>query len=65
VLSATGVINERRGFEYLRQSDRNPRCYEMTDDERNKIIEWQNRNVWNNPTLAEADHPDINTYYGE
>ena len=38
----------RRGLEALRQPDRNPRCYELTDDERlSKIREWNNRNVWN------------------
>ena len=32
----------KRGVETLRQPDRNPRCYELTDDERlAKIREWQ------------------------
>jgi len=54
----------KRGVEALRQPDRNPRCYELTDDERlRKIKEWQARNVWNDSELAEQDHPD-NTYYG-
>lgn len=53
----------QRGVETLRQPDRNPRCYEMTDAERKKLIEWQNRNVWNTPELIEADHPQ-NHYYG-
>jgi len=54
----------KRGIETLRQPDRNPRCYELTDAERlKKIKEWQTRNVWNDPKLAEQDHPD-NTYYG-
>lgn len=52
----------RRGIEALRQPDRNPRCYEMTEDERlAKVREWNNRNVWNTPELAEQDH---DTYYG-
>jgi len=51
-----------RGIEALRQDDRNPRCYEMTEDERiAKMREWNNRNVWNEPTLAEQDKE---TYYG-
>ena len=46
----------KRGIEMLRQPDRNPRCYEMTDDERiAKIREWNNRNVWNEPELAKQD----------
>lgn len=54
----------RRGVEMLRQPDRNPRCYEMSDEERKKVVEWQARNVWNTPELAEQDHPDSQHYYG-
>ena len=54
----------KRGIEALRQPDRNPRCYEFTEDERlKKLQEWNARNVWNTTELAEQDHPD-NTYYG-
>jgi hypothetical protein len=54
-----------RGVETLRQPDRNPRCYEMTESERlKKIQEWAARNVWNDPALAEQDHPDNHRYYG-
>jgi hypothetical protein len=52
----------KRGIDALRQPDRNPRCYEMTEDERlAKIKEWNNRNVWNDPNLSEQDKQ---TYYG-
>jgi hypothetical protein len=45
-----------RGVEALRQPDRSPRCYELTDNEkRAKIVEWQARNVWNTPELASRD----------
>lgn len=59
----------KRGIETLRQADRNPRCYEMTDEDRlNKIREWNNRNIWNDPTLAHEDiaSKDLpkNRYYG-
>jgi hypothetical protein len=55
----------KRGIEMLRQPDRNPRCYELTKEEREaKIREWQARNVWNTPELAEQDHPDNQHYYG-
>jgi hypothetical protein len=58
------MILFKRGIEALRQPDRNPRCYELTEAERlQKIKEWQARNVWNTSELAEQDHPD-NTYYG-
>jgi hypothetical protein len=53
----------KRGIEALRQPDRNPRCYEMTDEERlSKVREWNNRNVWNEPELARTD---LKTYYKE
>jgi hypothetical protein len=52
----------QRGIEALRQPDRNPRCYEMTEEERlAKLREWNNRNVWNEPKLADEDNE---TYYG-
>jgi hypothetical protein len=58
------MILFKRGIEALRRPDRNPRCYELTEAERlQKIKEWQARNVWNTPELAEQDHPDT-TYYG-
>lgn len=45
-----------RGVEMLRQPDRNPRCYELTDQERlKKIREWNNRNIWNDPSLTFQD----------
>ena len=52
----------QRGIDTLRQPDRNPRCYELTEQERlQRIKEWNNRNVWNTPKLSEED---ANTYYG-
>ena len=46
----------KRGIETLRQPDRNPRCYELTDLERlNKIREWNKRNMWNDPQLIKED----------
>jgi hypothetical protein len=52
----------KRGIETLRQPDRSPRCYDMTDEDRlKKIKEWNNRNVWNEPKLTEEDN---STYYG-
>jgi hypothetical protein len=58
-----------RGVEVLRQPDRNPRCYELTDQERlDKIREWNNRNIWNDPSLTYEDAlaQDLpkNRYYG-
>lgn len=53
----------KRGVEMLRQPDRNPRCYELTEQERlKKIQEWQARNIWNTPELAEEDHSSNHFY---
>ena len=47
----------------MRQPDQLPRCYELTEHERlQKVKEWNNRNVWNIPELAEQD--ESNVYYG-
>ena len=49
-------------YPLMRQPDQLPRCYELTEQERlQRIKEWNNRNVWNTPELAEED---ANTYYG-
>ena len=49
-------------YPLMRQPDQLPRCYELTEQERlQRIKEWNNRNVWNTPALAEED---VNTYYG-
>ena len=56
----------RRGLEALRQPNRNPRCYELTDEERlNKIREWNNRNVWNDPSLTFQDQLIKDVDYGQ
>jgi len=53
----------RKDVESLRQPDRLPRCYDMTEQERlAKIREWNNRNVWNDPALTEQDQ--LSNYYG-
>jgi hypothetical protein len=54
----------KRGIETLRQPDRNPRCYEMTEQERLKSVrEWNNRNVWNTPDLSNQDK--LSVYHGD
>lgn len=45
----------KRGVEMLRQPDRNPRCYELTEEERvERVRQWQARNVWNSPEWAQG-----------
>ena len=45
----------RRGVEALRQPDRQPRCYDLTEAERLQQIILQNRNVWNSHQLTKLD----------
>ena len=47
-----------RGVETLRQPDRNPRCYELTDEERLERIR-----EWSEEELAE-DESEQHGYYG-
>jgi hypothetical protein len=50
----------QRGIEALRQPDRNPRCYEMTEQDRSDCIRgWNNRNVWNTPELSNEDKLNV------
>ena len=53
----------RRGVETLRQPDRNPRCYELTDEERlNKIREWSKHDMWKS-TQTDKNKPVQEHYY--
>jgi hypothetical protein len=50
-------------YPLMRQPDQLPRCYELTEHERlQKVKEWNNRNIWNTPELAEED--ETNFYQG-
>jgi hypothetical protein len=59
----------RTGVNWLRMPDYSSRCDELTEQQRlAKIQEWNNRNVWNTPELAQQDkfkehiEQDVNTY---
>ena len=53
----------KRGVEALRQPDRNPRCYELTDVERlNKIREWSKNNMWKS-TYTDKNKPKQEYYH--
>ena len=45
----------RTAYEILRAPDRQPKCYDMTEQERAAAIVRLNRNVWNDPTLIQLD----------
>lgn len=50
-------------YPLMRAPDFQPKCYDMTEQERLDCIrEWNNRNVWNDPTLANED--ELNFYQG-
>lgn len=55
-LSKKLMAKYRGTYPLMRQPDRLPRCYEMTEDERlAKMRQLNNRNVWNTPELARMD----------
>ena len=61
ILKLFDKLSDHR-YPLMRQPDRMPRCYELTDEERlNKVREWNNRNIWNTPELAKEDQ---HRYYG-
>lgn len=46
----------RTAYEVLRAPDRQPKCYDMTEQERLAAIVRLNRNIWNDPTLSQLDN---------
>lgn len=48
-------ISKRSAYDILRCPQRLPKCYEMTDQEREAAIVRLNRNVWNEPELTKQD----------
>lgn len=45
----------RNEYEVLRCPKRLPKCYEMTEAERQQAVMKLNRNVWNDYTLTKQD----------
>lgn len=45
----------RNEYEILRCPKRLPKCYEMTEEERQKAVMKLNRNVWNDHDLTKQD----------
>ena len=45
----------RTAYEVLRAPDRQPKCYDMTEQERATAIMRLNRNVWNDHQLTQLD----------
>ena len=46
----------RNAYEILRAPDRQPKCYDMTESERDNAIVRLNRNVWNDVNLTQQDN---------
>lgn len=53
MLSITRVF--RGAYERFRAPDRQPKCYDMTEQERATAIMRLNRNVWNEHQLTQLD----------
>ena len=45
----------RTAYERYRSPDRQPKCYDMTEQERMSAIMRLNRNVWNDHQLTQLD----------
>ena len=46
----------RTAYERYRSPDRQPKCYDMTEQERMSAIMRLNRNVWNEYQLTQLDN---------
>lgn len=57
------MIKTRRGIEALRQPDRNPRCYKLTDQERLALV-IKHKETTTKETLDKSKFDESNVYYG-
>jgi hypothetical protein len=57
------MLKTRRGIEALRQPDRNPRCYELTEQERLALVQ-QHSDLDSSHTVDISDIDESIVYYG-
>jgi hypothetical protein len=51
--------------DFLRMPDRSSRCDELTDEERMaRAREWNNRDIWNDPTYSKEEEEKRKYFYG-
>jgi hypothetical protein len=51
--------------DFLRMPDRSSRCDELTDEERMaRMREWNNRDIWNDPTYSKEEEEKRKYFYG-
>jgi hypothetical protein len=56
----------RKGtVDYLRMPDRSSRCDELTDEQRlARVKEWNNRDIWNDPSYSKEEEEKRKYFYG-
>jgi hypothetical protein len=51
--------------DFLRMPDRSSRCDDLTDEERMaRAREWNNRDIWNDPTYSKEEEEKRKYFYG-
>ena len=64
--SVENVYGPRGGTQdWLRMPDRSSRCDELTDEQRiARVKEWNNRDIWNDPTYSKEEEEKHKHFYG-
>jgi hypothetical protein len=64
--SVENTYGPRKGtVDYLRMPDRSSRCDELTDEQRiARVREWNNRDIWNDPTYSKDEEEKRKYFYG-
>jgi len=64
--SVENVYGPRGGTQdWLRMPDRSSRCDELTEEQRiARVKEWNNRDIWNDPTYSKEEEEKRKYFYG-
>lgn len=64
--SVERTYSPRKGtVDFLRMPDRSSRCDELTDEQRiARVKEWNNRDIWNDPTYSKEEEEKRKYFYG-
>jgi hypothetical protein len=64
--SVEKTYGPRKGtVDYLRMPDRSSRCDELTEEQRlARVKEWNNRDIWNDPTYSKDEEEKRKYFYG-
>jgi hypothetical protein len=64
--SVEKTYSPRKGtVDFLRMPDRSSRCDELTEEQRlARVKEWNNRDIWNDPTYSKEEEEQRKYFYG-